>query len=80
VASALEPRRNGDGSWTPSTALTALRLNGEWVLILMVVTKEESEAARVYLLSIVNYLFASISIVRPSKSIHQIIHSFVPVV
>jgi hypothetical protein len=41
VASALEPRRNGDGSWTPSTALTVLGLWGEWVLILMVVTKEE---------------------------------------
>jgi hypothetical protein len=41
VASALEPRRNGDGSWTPSTALTALRLNGEWVLILMVVPEGE---------------------------------------
>jgi hypothetical protein len=36
VASALEPRRNGDGSWTPSSALTVLNLNGEWVLILMV--------------------------------------------
>jgi hypothetical protein len=41
VASALEPRRNGDGSWTPSTALTVLALNGEWVLILMVVIEEE---------------------------------------
>jgi hypothetical protein len=41
VASALEPRRNGDGSWTPSTALTALYLNGEWALILMVVREEE---------------------------------------
>jgi hypothetical protein len=38
VASALEPRRNGDGSWTPSTALTELRLDGEWVLSLMIVT------------------------------------------
>jgi len=26
VAGALEPRRNGDGSWTPSTALTGLWL------------------------------------------------------
>jgi hypothetical protein len=41
VAGALEPRRNGGGSWTPSTALTALGLGGEWVLILMVVTEEE---------------------------------------
>jgi hypothetical protein len=38
VASALEPRRNGDGSWTPSTALTALGLAGEWALILVAVT------------------------------------------
>jgi hypothetical protein len=41
VARALEPRRNGDGSWTPSTALTELGLNGEWALILMVVTEEK---------------------------------------
>jgi hypothetical protein len=41
VAGALEPRRNVDGSWTPSTSLTALNLGGEWVLILMVVTGEE---------------------------------------
>jgi hypothetical protein len=41
VANALEPRRNGDGSWTPSTALTALYIEGEWLLSLMVVTKEE---------------------------------------
>jgi hypothetical protein len=41
VASALEPRMNGDGSWTPSTALTVLWLNGEWALILMVVTEGE---------------------------------------
>jgi hypothetical protein len=41
VAGALEPRRNGDGSWTPSTALTELNLLGEWALILMVVAKEE---------------------------------------
>jgi hypothetical protein len=41
VASALEPRRNGDGSWTPSTALTELGLRGEWALISMVVTEEE---------------------------------------
>jgi hypothetical protein len=41
VASALEPRRNGDGSWSPSTALTELDLWGKWVLILMVVTDEE---------------------------------------
>jgi hypothetical protein len=40
VAGALEPRRNGDGSWTPSTALTILVLFGEWSLILMVVTEE----------------------------------------
>jgi hypothetical protein len=33
VAGALEPRRNGDGSWTPSTALTELDLNCEWALI-----------------------------------------------
>jgi hypothetical protein len=39
VASALEPRRNWDGSWTPSTALTALNLEREWVLIFMVVTQ-----------------------------------------
>jgi hypothetical protein len=39
VASALEPRRNGDGSWTPSTALTALDLGGEWVLIVMVLDR-----------------------------------------
>jgi hypothetical protein len=31
VAGALEPRRIGDGSWTPSTALTGLNLAGEWV-------------------------------------------------
>jgi hypothetical protein len=41
VANALEPRRNGDGSWTPSTALTLLILSGEWVQMLMVVTEEE---------------------------------------
>jgi hypothetical protein len=41
VARALEPRRNGDGSWTPSTALTEVWLNGEWALILMVVPEEE---------------------------------------
>jgi hypothetical protein len=41
VASALQPRRNGDGSWTPSTALTDLRLHGEWSLILMIVATEE---------------------------------------
>jgi hypothetical protein len=41
VAGALEPRRNGDGSWTPSTALTVLDLECEWLLILMVVTEEE---------------------------------------
>jgi hypothetical protein len=40
VAGALEPRRNGDGSWTPSTALTELNLWGEWALIAMVVTEE----------------------------------------
>jgi hypothetical protein len=40
VAGALEPRRNGDGSWTPSTALTKLRLGGEWSLISMVVVEE----------------------------------------
>jgi hypothetical protein len=40
VASALQPRRNGDGSWTPSTALTVLELYGEWVMILMVVAEE----------------------------------------
>jgi hypothetical protein len=40
VAGALEPRRNGDGSWTPSTALTALSLYGEWVLILTGVIEE----------------------------------------
>jgi hypothetical protein len=37
----LEPRRNGDGSWTPSTALTVLRLDGEWALSLIVVAEEE---------------------------------------
>jgi hypothetical protein len=40
VAGALEPRRNGDGSWTPSTALTGLYLESEWVLILMLVVEE----------------------------------------
>jgi hypothetical protein len=40
VAGALEPRRNGDGSWTPSTGLTVLGLECEWALILMVVTEE----------------------------------------
>jgi hypothetical protein len=40
VAGALEPRRNGDGSWTPSTALTKLGLEGEWALILMDVKEE----------------------------------------
>jgi hypothetical protein len=29
LAGALEPRSNGDGSWTPSTALTRLVLAGE---------------------------------------------------
>jgi hypothetical protein len=33
VAGALEPRRNEDGSWSPSTALTKLALGGEWVLM-----------------------------------------------
>jgi hypothetical protein len=51
VAGALEPRRNGDGSWTPSTALTVLNLGSEWALISMVVS--EGEAARVY-----TYLFS----------------------
>jgi hypothetical protein len=41
VAGALEPRRNGDGSWTPSTTLTVLGLEGEWALISMVVSEEE---------------------------------------
>jgi hypothetical protein len=41
VAGALEPRRNGDGSWTPSTALTKLNLTGEWVMISMVVVEDE---------------------------------------
>jgi hypothetical protein len=40
VAAALEPRRNGDGSWTPSTALTELDLQGEWALIAIVVAEE----------------------------------------
>jgi hypothetical protein len=40
LAGALEPRRNGDGSWTPSTALTELHLQCEWVLISMVLAKE----------------------------------------
>jgi hypothetical protein len=40
VAGALEPRRNADGSWTLSTAVTALNLGGEWVLISMVVVEE----------------------------------------
>jgi hypothetical protein len=40
VARALEPRRKGDGSWTPSTALTRLELNGEWALIFMVVAEK----------------------------------------
>jgi hypothetical protein len=41
VAGALEPRRNGDGSWTLSTALTELWLEREWALISMVVRVEE---------------------------------------
>jgi hypothetical protein len=47
VAGALHPKRNGDGSWTPSTALTWLSLAGEWALILMVVQRK-AEAARVF--------------------------------
>jgi hypothetical protein len=35
VAGALEPRRNGDGRWTPSTALTKLWLQSEWALIFL---------------------------------------------
>jgi hypothetical protein len=41
VANALEPRRNGDDNWTPSTGLTVRRLVVEWVLILMDVTQEK---------------------------------------
>jgi hypothetical protein len=37
---ALKPRRNGDGSWTPSTALAEWDLYGEWTLMLMVVVTE----------------------------------------
>jgi hypothetical protein len=40
VAGALEPRRNGDGSWTRSTALAMLYLGSEWALISMAVTEE----------------------------------------
>jgi hypothetical protein len=48
VAGALQPRRNGDGSWTPSTALTDLNLWGEWALILMVVAEEELGCSFLY--------------------------------
>jgi hypothetical protein len=41
VASALEPRRNGDGSLAPSTAQALLSLGGEWVLTSMGVTEQE---------------------------------------
>jgi hypothetical protein len=41
VASALETRRNGDGSWMPSTELRVRDLNGEWVLIVLIVPKKE---------------------------------------
>jgi hypothetical protein len=41
VAGVMEPRRNGDGRWTPSTALTELVLGGEWALISMDVAEEE---------------------------------------
>jgi hypothetical protein len=41
VASAWEPRRNGGGSRTPSTARTGLYLGSEWALILMVSIEEE---------------------------------------
>jgi hypothetical protein len=41
VAGALEPRRNGDGSWTPATALWWLSLRGEWALMSLVVAEEE---------------------------------------
>jgi hypothetical protein len=41
VAGALEPRRIGDGNWTPSTALTGLYLSGEWALVLMVEREKE---------------------------------------
>jgi hypothetical protein len=37
----LEPRRNEDGSWTPSTALMELYLQSEWALSLIVVAEEE---------------------------------------
>jgi hypothetical protein len=50
LAAALEPRRNGDGSWTPSTALTVLNLGGEWVLTLL----RKGEAAGVYPLLVVH--------------------------
>jgi hypothetical protein len=39
VAGALQPRRNGDGSWTPSTALRVLSLECEWGMIAMVVAE-----------------------------------------
>jgi hypothetical protein len=52
VAGALEPRRNGDGSWTPSTALTELYLGGEWVLISMVVVEEELGCSCLYISSL----------------------------
>jgi hypothetical protein len=52
VAGAWEPRRNGDGSWTPSTALTVLSLAREWVLILMVVTEQELDCSCLYMSSL----------------------------
>jgi hypothetical protein len=48
VAGALEPRRNADGSWTPSTALTVLWLYGEWPLIFLWLWLRKNETARVY--------------------------------
>jgi hypothetical protein len=41
VANALESRKKWDGSWAPSTALTKMSPDGEWVLVLMVVPQGE---------------------------------------
>ena len=57
MAGALEPRRNGDGTWTRSTALTELDLGREWALISMLVTVEGHEAARVYPLLVLKYIY-----------------------
>jgi hypothetical protein len=72
VAGALEPRRNGDGSWTPSTALTWLGLGSEWPPILMVVQRK-AEAARVYPLLAVQTFFHHFS--SPSLDAIETDHS-----